>query len=151
MNYMVQTMVDNILENRDAFLGLTSLKMYDEYTFAHSVNVSILSISLGTFLGFDKSQIAALGLAGLMHDIGKMTIPREIINKPNKLTDEEWETVKRHPIEGALLLASSPGISKLAMVAAFEHHQHGDRGYPGIDGGLSTACVFPDRFAHRCL
>lgn len=135
MNYMVQTMVDNILDNRDAFLGLTNLKMYDEYTFAHSVNVSILSISLGTFLGFDKSQIAALGLAGLMHDIGKMSIPREIINKPGKLSDEEWETVKRHPVEGALLLASSPGISKLAMVAAFEHHQHGDRGYPGNDGG----------------
>ena len=137
MNTIVQTMVDNILDNRDSFLGLTSLKMYDEYTFAHSVNVSILAVSLGTFLSFNKPQIAALGIAGLMHDIGKVSVPRDIINKPGKLTDQEWEAVKRHPAEGALLLAGTSGISKLAMVAAFEHHQHGgERGYPRIDGEL---------------
>lgn len=135
MNSVVQTMVDHILTNRDAFLGLTNIKMYDEYTFAHSVNVSILAVSLGTFLSFTKPQIAALGIAGLMHDIGKMNVPREIINKPGKLTGEEWEAVKRHPVDGALLLASTPGISKLAMVAAFEHHQHGGaRGYPVVEG-----------------
>jgi HD-GYP domain-containing protein (c-di-GMP phosphodiesterase class II) len=135
MNTVVQNMVDNVLENRSAFLGLTNIKMYDEYTFAHSVNVSILAVSLGTFLSFEKSQIAALGVAGLMHDIGKVHVPNEIINKPGKLTAEEWEAVKRHPIEGALLLAGQPGISKMAMVAAFEHHQRGDgQGYPPVDG-----------------
>jgi HD-GYP domain-containing protein (c-di-GMP phosphodiesterase class II) len=135
MNTVVQTMVDNILENRDAFMGLTSIKMYDEYTFAHSVNVSILAISLGTFLAFEKSQVAALGAAGMLHDIGKTGVPVEIINKPDKLTEKEWEKVKRHPVEGALILSDVPGVSKLAMVAAFEHHQHGDaRGYPDIDG-----------------
>jgi HD-GYP domain-containing protein (c-di-GMP phosphodiesterase class II) len=135
MNSAVQTMVDNILDNRDAFLGLTNIKMHDEYTFAHSVNVSILSVSLGTFLSLEKRQIAALGLAGLMHDIGKLQVPQDIINKPGKLTEEEWETVKRHPVEGALLLAGTPGVSKLAMVAAFEHHQHaGMGGYPRIEG-----------------
>jgi HD-GYP domain-containing protein (c-di-GMP phosphodiesterase class II) len=134
LNTTVQTMVDNILDNRDAFMGLTSIKMYDEYTFAHSVNTSVLAISLGTFLSFEKPQIAALGVAGLLHDIGKVRIPLEVINKPGKLTDEEWEKVKRHPVEGALLLSEIPGVSKLAMVAAFEHHQHGDmRGYPEID------------------
>jgi HD-GYP domain-containing protein (c-di-GMP phosphodiesterase class II) len=72
-----------------------------------------------------------------MHDIGKVNVPHEIINKPGKLTDEEWEHVKRHPIEGALLLSDIPGVSKLAMVAAFEHHQHGDvRGYPQVEGVL---------------
>ena len=137
MNTIVQTLVDNILDNRDALLGLTSLKMYDEYTFTHSVNTSILAVSLGTFLSFAKPQLAALGVAGLMHDIGKMNVPLEIINKPGKLTDEEWEEVKRHPIEGALILADIPGVSKMAMVAAFEHHQHGDvRGYPRIDESL---------------
>ncbi len=131
MNTMVQTMVDNVLENRNALLGLTNIKMYDEYTFAHSVNVSILAVSLGTFLSLDKPQIAALGIAALMHDIGKVNVPNEIINKPGKPTDEEWEAIKRHPIEGALILAGVPGISKLAMVAAFEHHQHDDAtGYP---------------------
>jgi len=137
MNTVVQTMVDNILDNRDTLMGLTSIKMYDEYTFAHSVNTSILAVSLGTFLSFDKPQIAALGVAGLMHDIGKVNIPHDIINKPGKLTEEEWEQVKRHPVEGALLLSDIPGVSKLAMVAAFEHHQHGDvRGYPKVDGEL---------------
>jgi HD-GYP domain-containing protein (c-di-GMP phosphodiesterase class II) len=113
--------------------------MYDEYTFAHSVNTAILSVSLGTYLSFDKQKIAILGAAGLMHDIGKMSVPHEIINKPGKLTDEEWKQVKRHPVEGALLLADVPGISKLAMVASFEHHQRGDdQGYPSVDGELRT-------------
>ncbi len=134
MNSVVQTMVDNILDNRDAILGLTSIKMYDEYTFAHSVNTSILAVSLGTFLSFDKPQIAALGVAALMHDIGKVKVPHEVINKPGKLTDEEWEQVKRHPVEGALMLSDVPGVSKLAMIAAFEHHQNG--GYPKVDGEI---------------
>ncbi|HTP04136.1 MAG TPA: HD-GYP domain-containing protein [Nitrospirota bacterium] len=137
MNTVVQTLVDNIIDNRDALLGLTNLKMYDEYTFTHSVNTSILAVSLGTFLSFTKPQLAALGVAGLMHDIGKIGVPIEIINKPGKLSDDEWEEVKRHPIEGALILADTPGVTKMAMVAAFEHHQHGDvRGYPRIDESL---------------
>jgi HD-GYP domain-containing protein (c-di-GMP phosphodiesterase class II) len=134
MNSVVQNMVDNILANRDALMGLTNLKLYDEYTFAHSVNTAILAVSLGTFLSFEKTQVAALGVAGLMHDIGKVNVPHAIINKPSRLTAEEWEQVKRHPIEGALLLADIPGVSKLAMVAAFEHHQHS--GYPPVEGEL---------------
>jgi HD-GYP domain-containing protein (c-di-GMP phosphodiesterase class II) len=137
VNTTVQTLVDNILHNRDSLMGLTSLKMYDEYTFAHSVNVAILSISLGTYLSFEKPQVAALGVAGMMHDIGKLSVPLEVINKPDKLTDEEWGMVKRHPVEGALLLADVPAMTKLAMVSSFEHHQHGDvRGYPRMDDVL---------------
>jgi HD-GYP domain-containing protein (c-di-GMP phosphodiesterase class II) len=131
---VVHGMVDDILDNRDALMGLTTIKMYDEYTFAHSVNVAVLSIAQGVFLSFDKPQIASLGIAGMMHDIGKVNVPLEVINKPDKLTDEEWELVKRHPIEGALILSDVPALTKLAMVAAFEHHQHGDiRGYPRMD------------------
>jgi len=130
----VHSMVDDILENRDALLGLTNIKMYDEYTFAHSVNVSVLAIAQGSYLSFDKPQIAALGVAGMMHDIGKVSVPLEIINKPDKLTDSEWEMVKRHPIEGALILSDVPAMSRIAMIASFEHHQHGDiRGYPRMD------------------
>jgi HD-GYP domain-containing protein (c-di-GMP phosphodiesterase class II) len=136
MNTTVQTMVDDILENRDAFMGLTSIKMYDEYTFAHSVNTSILAISLGTFLSLEKRQIAVLGIAGLLHDIGKVSLPLEIINKPGKLTEEEWGIIQQHPVEGALVLSDIPGVTKMAMVAAFEHHQHGDlRGYPRVEDG----------------
>jgi len=134
MNTIVQGMVDFIMDNRDALMGLSCIKMYDEYTFAHSVNTSILASSLGSFLSFEKQQIAALGIAGLMHDIGKVNVPHEIINKPGKLTFDEWEQVRRHPVEGALLLAEVPGLSKLAMVAAFEHHQHGTQGYPRVAG-----------------
>lgn len=138
MNLVVQTMVDHILEDRSAFLGLTNIRMYDEYTFAHSVNVALLAVSLGTFLSLEKSQIAALGVAGLMHDIGKVNVPSEIINKPGALTDEEWEALKRHPVEGALILSGTPALSKMAIVAAFEHHQHsGARGYPLMDGEIS--------------
>jgi len=104
--------------------------MYDEYTFAHSVNTSILAISLGTFLSFEKPQIAALGVAAMLHDIGKLRVPLEIINKPGKLTEDEWQVVKRHPINGAFLASGIPGVTKLAMVVAFEHHQHGPSGYP---------------------
>ncbi len=136
MNTVVQTMVDNILDNRDALMGLTSLKMYDEYTFVHSVNTSILAISLGTFLSFEKPQIAMLGVAAMLHDIGKVRVPLEIINKPGKLTDEEWEVVRRHPIDGALIASDIPGVTKMAMVTAFEHHQHGKQGYPRTEGAV---------------
>jgi HD-GYP domain-containing protein (c-di-GMP phosphodiesterase class II) len=134
VNSIIQIMVDNVLDDRDALMGLTNIKMYDEYTFAHSVNTSILSVSLGTYLSLDKPQIAILGVAALMHDIGKVTILNEIINKPGKLNDEEWKQVQRHPIDGALLLSNVRGVSKLAMVAAFEHHQHGEKGYPEVEG-----------------
>ncbi len=129
----VYTMVDNIMDNRDAMIGLTSIKLYDEYTFAHSVNVSLLCIAMGAFLALEKPQIAAMGLAGMLHDIGKVNVPLQIINKPQALTDEEWEVMKRHPIEGAMILTTMSGVSPLAIVAAFEHHLHHDaRGYPSI-------------------
>lgn len=131
MQTVLHTMVDSILDNRDALMGLTSMKLYDEYTFAHCVNVAILSIATGAFLGFDKHQLAALGGAGMLHDIGKVNIPLDIINKPEALTDKEWEVLQRHPIDGALILANMTGVNLLSVVAAFEHHLHyGTRGYP---------------------
>ena len=134
VNSIIQVIVDNVLDDKDALMGLTNIKMHDEYTLAHSVNMAILSVSLGTYLSLDKPQIADLGVAALMHDIGKVTIPNEIINKQGKLTDEEWQQVRRHPIDGALLLSNVSGVSKLAMVAAFEHHQYGENGYPEFEG-----------------
>jgi HD-GYP domain-containing protein (c-di-GMP phosphodiesterase class II) len=133
---LIHNVVDNILENRDALVGLSSIKLYDAYTFAHSVNVAVLSTALGSFLSFERSQIAALGIAGLLHDIGKVNIPITIINKPDYLSDSEWAIVKRHPLDGALILSGLPGVGKSAMVAAFEHHQHYDlKGYPLAGGG----------------
>jgi len=127
MNSIVQTMVDNVLENRDAYLGLTNLKMYDEYTFAHSVNVSILAVSLGTFLSFQKAQIAALGLAGLMHDIGKVNVAHGIINKPDRRFQAGHGRRLRTPPA-----RRRPGI-------------------PPAGRGASPASLFTDRFAGRRL
>jgi putative nucleotidyltransferase with HDIG domain len=135
MNTVIQAMVDNVLADRDDFIGLTNLRMCDEYTFAHCVNTSILTISLAALLSLEKPQIASLGIAAMLHDIGKMRIPPEIIYKTDNLTDEEDETIKRHPIEGALVISEIPEITKIATVVAFEHHKHdGAYGYPHLDG-----------------
>lgn len=131
MRTVVHAMVDNILDNRDALIGLASIKLYDEYTFAHSVNVAIFSIAMGAFLSLEKQKISALGFSGMLHDIGKVSIPHEIINKTDALTDTEWEIVKRHPVEGAVILSGMAGVNRLTMVTAFEHHLHYDsKGYP---------------------
>ena len=135
MNMVIQSMVESISDNRDALVGVTGVKMHDQHALAHLVNTSILAMSLASFLSFEKKQVIALGLAAILHDIGKVRVPNEIINKPDLLTGEEWEAVERHPIEGALIIADIPGITKMAMVTAFEHHQHGGaHGYPQTDG-----------------
>lgn len=131
----VQAMADSIQNNGDAFVGMINVRMHDRHAFAHLVNSSILAMSLAFSLSLEKSRVVALGIAAVLHDIGKARIPLEIINKPNILTDEEWEAVERHPFEGAFILSDIPGISKMAMVTAFEHHQHGGvHGYPQVDG-----------------
>jgi HD-GYP domain-containing protein (c-di-GMP phosphodiesterase class II) len=134
MNMVIQAMVDSINDDRDALIGVTGVKMHDKHALAHLVNTSILAMSLANYLSFEKKQIIALGIAAMLHDIGKTKVPAEIINKTDLLTDEEWETVERHPIEGALIISDMSGITKMAMVTAFEHHRHGGaHGYPKID------------------
>jgi len=135
VNKAIQNMVDNIIDNRDALIALTNLKMHDEYTYAHCVNTSILSISLGALMSLEKPQIAALGIAAMLHDIGKVRIPPEIINKTGEIADEECEAVLRHPIDGTMIISDIPGIKKIAMATVFEHHQHGGaNGYPRAEG-----------------
>lgn len=132
---VIRSVTDNILENRDALVGLTSIKLYDEYTFAHSVNVAILATAMGSYLLFEKSQIAILGIAGLLHDIGKVNIPLDILNKSGPLTDPEWQVIQRHPVEGAIILSGLPGVGRSSMVTAFEHHRRFDcKGYPSCEG-----------------
>jgi HD-GYP domain-containing protein (c-di-GMP phosphodiesterase class II) len=144
MHSLIHDVVDNVLDNRDALVGLSSIKFYDAYTFAHSLNVAILSTALGSYLSFEKTQIASLGIAGLLHDIGKVNIPLAIINKPDFLNDSEWEIVKRHPMEGALILSGLPGVGRSALVTAFEHHQHFDlQGYPQAAGEGGVVPVHP--------
>jgi HD-GYP domain-containing protein (c-di-GMP phosphodiesterase class II) len=128
---VVRGLVDNILTNQSALLGLSGLKDYDEYTFFHSVNVAILSLALGSTLSSDRRFLNSLGVGALMHDIGKMAIDVEILNKPGALDSDEWEQVRRHPLVGAGVAASMPGLDRASIVVILEHHMRLDlEGYP---------------------
>ena len=132
---MARTMVDGlahaVAENRTALLALTTLKEYDNYTFTHMVNVSILTMGQARGLGIDGPVLRELGLAALMHDIGKVRTPLEILNKPEQLTDAEFAIMRRHPVDGAEMLRQTPDVPALAPVVAFEHHLRSDgTGYP---------------------
>ena len=130
---VVSSLIDIMKEDRFALLGLAALQSYDEETCHHSVNVSILSLLMGSHLQLDRSLMTTLGLAALMHDIGKMRVPLEILTKPGKLTPEEVQHVRRHTFYGAHQLLDLPGPLRLAMIVAFEHHVNYDRsGYPEI-------------------
>ncbi len=128
---MVDGLAQAVLQNRSALLALTALKDYDNYTFTHMVNVSILTMAQARAMGIDGPLLREFGLAALMHDIGKVKTPSEILNKPDKLTDEEFAIMKRHTVDGAEILRGTPDIPSLAPVVAFEHHLRIDgTGYP---------------------
>ena len=128
---MIDGLAQSVAQNRTALVALTALKQYDNYTFTHMVNVSILTMGQARGLGIDGPLLREFGLAALMHDIGKVRTPTEILNKPDKLTDEEFTIMKRHTVDGAEMLRQTPEIPALSPVVAFEHHLRLDgTGYP---------------------
>ena len=128
---MIDGLAQAVVQNRSALMALTALKDYDNYTFTHMVNVSILTMAQARGLGVEGPLLREFGLASLMHDIGKVKTPSEILNKPDKLTDEEFAIMKRHVVDGAEILRGTPDIPALAPVVAFEHHLRVDgTGYP---------------------
>jgi len=128
---VVRSLVDNVLSNRYAMLQLTGLKNYDEYTFYHSANVAILSLALGSCITNDYRFLSSLGAGALLHDIGKMAVALDVLNKPGPLTPDEWANVRQHPVSGAEMTALLPGIDKAAIVVILEHHMRWDAtGYP---------------------
>lgn len=133
---IVETMVDQLLDEEQLLLSMTAIKDYDEYTYHHSVNVSILSIALGQRLGLNKKMLTELGLVALFHDIGKVEIPYEILNKSTNFTDDEWTLMKKHPIRGVraiLKLRGFDGTTIRSSIVAFEHHLNYDfSGYPKV-------------------
>ncbi len=133
---IVESMVDHILEEENLLLGMTAIKDYDEYTYHHSVNVSILSIALGQRLGLSKKMLTELGLVALFHDIGKIDIPNEILNKSTNFTDDEWKIIKKHPVWGVraiLKLKRLDYTSIRSSIVAFEHHLYFNlSGYPRV-------------------
>ena len=132
---VARTMIDGlaqaVAQNRTALLALTTLKNYDNYTITHMVNVSILTMGQARGLGMDGALLREFGLAALMHDIGKVRTPIDILNKAEKLTDAEFAIMKRHTVDGAEILRMTPEVPALAPVVAFEHHLRIDgSGYP---------------------
>jgi len=128
---MVDSLAQAVAQNRTALLALTALKNYDNYTFTHMVNVSILTMGQARGLGIEGAQLREFGLAALMHDIGKVKTPNEILNKPGKLTDAEFAILQRHTVDGAEILKNTPEIPALGPIVAFEHHLRNDgTGYP---------------------
>ena len=146
---MVDSLAQAVAQNRTALLALTALKNYDNYTFTHMVNVSILTMGQARGVGIDGPLLREFGLAALMHDIGKVKTPNEILNKPDKLTEQEYEILKRHTVDGAQILRKTPEMPTLAPVVAFEHHLRADgTGYPSAQRAqlnlATTLCGIAD-------
>ncbi len=128
---VVDGLVDSVLRNADALTSLSRLKSFDEYTFFHSVNTSVLALALGRNLSMDRETLHVLGCGTLLHDIGKMAIPLEILNKPGRYAPDEYEVMKQHALRGADLLRHTTGLREGAIRPALEHHERMDgTGYP---------------------
>jgi len=128
---IVEEITTSVMRNPGALIGLARLKDKDDYTYMHSVAVCALMVSLARQLGLDETQIRQAGLAGLLHDVGKMMTPLEVLNKPGKLTDAEFVMVKNHPADGHKMLLEGEGISDIALDVCLHHHEKVDgNGYP---------------------
>ena len=120
-----------VTQDRTSLMALTALKKYDNYTFTHMVNVSALAMAQARALNIEGTLLREFGFAALMHDIGKVHTPLEVLNKPDKLTRDEFEIMKRHVVDGAHILRRTPEMPALAPIVAFEHHLKQDlSGYP---------------------
>jgi putative nucleotidyltransferase with HDIG domain len=133
---IVESMVDHLIEEEKFLMGMTAIKDYDEYTYHHSVNVSILSIALGQRLGLNRKVLTEIGLVALFHDIGKIDIPNEVLNKASNFNEDEWKIMKKHPVWGVKAILKLRAIDTSAIRAAivsFEHHMNYDlSGYPKV-------------------
>jgi putative nucleotidyltransferase with HDIG domain len=119
-----------------ALFALSMLKDYDNYTFTHSVNVSVISLAVGRACAVDEEQLRTLGLGGLLHDLGKLRIDVKIITKPGRLTDSEFDEIKQHPRFGADIVAKMEGVTQDVMDIVIGHHLRYDRtGYPADTAG----------------
>jgi len=130
-------------------LPLLDLKRFDQYTTTHACNVSVLAMGLAERLGLGREEVRSFGVAGLLHDLGKIRIPREILTKPGKLSDEERAVIQAHPVEGARIVLSRERGLGVAAVVAYEHHVCIDGGgYPSFR--FSRNCHYASRIVHVC-
>jgi HD-GYP domain-containing protein (c-di-GMP phosphodiesterase class II) len=137
---VVQDITESILRNPAALIGLSHIKTKDDYTFLHSVSVCTLLVAFCGARGMDARTIYEGGLGGLLHDTGKALVPDHILNKPGRLTDDEFALVKRHPRDGWEILRQAPGIGQIPLDITLHHHERRDgSGYPDAqsEGGIS--------------
>jgi len=132
----VAELVEAFKREGEAILVLAALREQDEYTFTHAANVSILTIAQASSLGIQGQLLNDIGMAAMLHDIGKMFVPEEILTKDGKLTDEEFALMKTHPVKGGRYLLETSGVPRLAAIVAYEHHMRDNlSGYPSAPSG----------------
>ncbi len=128
---LVEDITDSVARNPGAIISLARLKTADDYTYMHSVAVCAMMVALAKQLGLDEAKTRSCGMAGLLHDLGKVAMPTEVLNKPGKLTDAEFDIIKSHPTEGYKMLMASSGVDPISLDVVLHHHEKMDgSGYP---------------------
>lgn len=131
INSTVNEIIDQLLTNTHLIVNLIDIRTMDDYIFAHSVNVCVLALMTGVSLGYERPKLVHLGMGALLHDIGKIYVPKEILDKPGSLTDDEYNMVKKHPEIGSKLLSKNPRVSSLSKMVVHQHHErYCGQGYP---------------------
>ena len=160
---VVEKMTDSILRNGNALLSLTRVKNKDDYTFLHSVSVCALLVAFARAVGLDGETLHLAGVGGLLHDVGKVRVSGEILNKPGRLTEEEFATMKSHVVESRRILLETEGIRETSIQVAYEHHErHDGSGYAqglkgdqiSVIGQMAAICdvydaITSDRVYHK--
>jgi len=133
---MISNIVDSILDKKDVVIQMRQLQDHHDYTYSHCINVGILSVSIGIKYNYNRNDLINLGASGILHDIGKQAIPVEILDKPDKLSDEEYEAIKNHPVYGYNMIKDTIEISSVTKAGVLQHHERCDgSGYPkGLKG-----------------
>jgi HD-GYP domain-containing protein (c-di-GMP phosphodiesterase class II) len=133
--------IDALSEDEFGVLAMTAIKNFDEYTYNHSLNVGVLAMALGQRIGLQRQRLAKLGTAAMLHDVGKVHLPRELLNKVDPLSDDEWILMKRHADYGVEEIVKTGGLDELGMISitvAFQHHWNLDgTGYPPKSDGMA--------------
>jgi HD-GYP domain-containing protein (c-di-GMP phosphodiesterase class II) len=134
---IVLALSKTVEENLGALVPMAALKSHDEYTATHIANVALLAMALGESIGLPPPVVHDLGIAALLHDVGKLQVPHDILNKPDQLTEAQLAAVRKHPEEGARTLLATRGVPDLAVEVAYEHHIRADGagGYPAVPRG----------------
>ena len=136
---LVLALGHTVSNNRDALIPLVTLHSHDAYTVTHITNVAVLSMALSSALGFNSAFVHDSGTAALLHDVGKLKVPPDVLSSPTMLTDSQIVLMKRHPEDGARMLMGARRLPELAAIVAFEHHlQYDGGGYPAVPAGWKT-------------